>query len=204
MNQQAKPETTDAEKPQSAPRTTGTVAKKTLLWVSGVTPTLMFGREVKNTASVMGWMLRNIIQVVNFNRDQAKDDLNAARENPEEFWDRMVVTAEITESSLRKRYQLATMSAYACFAVLGVAIGIMAAYQGAVAVTVGNAVLINLMLILYINNLHKLYTAREQRIEPVTAFLRKALRDWRLLLPQGLPETYRLRTPRKHRQGSMT
>ncbi len=179
----------EAEKPQRKITT-----KKALLWATGVTPTVMMAREVKSTASVVGWALRNIVQTFWMNREQAKEDLARAKASPEAFWDEVVKEAKVTEQSLRKRYSQATFGAYACLVAISVSSGILAAYQGAAAATIGNIALINILLIIYINHLHKLYTAREQRIITSLAFMKEMLRSPALMLPQPLPPHYKLRT----------
>lgn len=173
----------------------GTITKKTLLWATGVTPVVMLGREVKSTASIVGWALRNIFQSFSLNRELAKEDLKRAKTSPEEFWDEVVASAKITEQSLRKRYSIATYGAYITLGAISVSIGVLIAYQGAAAVTIGNAVLINILLIIYINHMHKLYTAREQKIITTTAFLRAAMKSPAIMAPQSLPTDYKLRKP---------
>ena len=184
-----KPEEPEGKKPAQK-----VSPKKALLWATGITPAVMLGREVKSTASVIGWALRNIVQTLSLNREQAKEDIARAKTSPEAFWDDVVRDAQITEQSLRKRYAAATYGAYACLGAISISTGILASYQGAAAVTIGNIALINILLIIYLNHLHKLYTARCQRIITTWAFMREVLRSPALMIPKPLPENFKLRT----------
>lgn len=188
---------TQTPQPESKKTSGKVAAKKTLLWAVGITPAVMLGREIKSTASIVTWALRNIVQTFSLNREQAKEDLKLAKASPDEFWDEVVASARVTEQSLRKRYALATYGAYACLAAMSIATGILATYEGAAAVTVGNIALINILLIIYINHLHKLYTARHQKIIPTLAFMKELLKSPALMIPQPLPADYKLRTKPK-------
>lgn len=191
---QAAPETAKASRAQTA--------KKAALWISGVTPTKMLAQEAKSTGQITIWMLKNIFQMVKMNSGEAKADKAKASASPEEFWDEVVETAGITEETLHKKYQLATWGSYACLFAMSISIGILSVYQGAAAITVGNIVLINILLILYINNQHKLYTAKNQRIITIPRFIKECLSEPGNLLPSPLPGNYQLRKVKPKNNGA--
>lgn len=169
---------------------------KALGWISGITPTKMAAQEVASMASVSGWALKNFKGMLSFNRAQAKEDLKIASTDPERFWDELITTAKITEESVRIRYTLAYWFSYVLFMGLAIGIGMVAANYTIPMALIGNIMLLNVLLMVYITNLHKLYTAREQRVVTIPAFVKIMLKQPALLLPIPLPKNYKLREGR--------
>lgn len=166
---------------------------KTLGWISGVTPTRMAAQEVTSMASISGWAVSSLKGMLTFNRVQAKEDLKIASTDPERFWDELISTAKITEESVRVRYTLAYWLSYVLFLGLAAGLGMVAAYYSIPMAFFGNLFLLNVLLMVYITNLHKLYTAREQRVVTIPTFVKLMLKNTALLLPIPLPTTYKLR-----------
>ncbi|MGG4645917.1 hypothetical protein [Pseudomonas aeruginosa] len=186
------------EAPANAPSPAKPKSKtlKALGWISGVTPTKMAAQEVASMASVSGWALKNFKGMLSFNRAQAKEDLKIASSDPERFWDELITTAKITEESVRVRYTLAYWFSYVLFMGLAIGIGMVAANYTIPMALIGNIMLLNVLLMVYITNLHKLYTAREQRVVTIPAFVKIMLQQPALLLPIPLPKNYKLREGR--------
>ena len=147
-------------------------------------------------ASIAGWAVSNFKGMLTFNRSQAKEDLKIAAADPERFWDELITTAEITEESVRLRYALAYWFSYVLFMGLAIGVGMVAANYSIPMALIGNLMLLNVLLMVYISNLHKLYTAREQRVVTIPAFVKIMMKKPALLLPIPLPNTYKLRQGR--------
>ncbi len=174
--------------------------KKTIaLWATGLAPFRILGREAKNTAMLVKWNTAAISKTVKVTREEAKQDIQAAKADPEGFWDDVVVSAGVTEESLRSRYKLAFYGSYALLLVMAGSLGMLAGTLGIFAMTVGNLVLLNILVMMYIANVHRLYSAREQRLITIPQFLKLALKIPSLLMPQPLPDSYKLRDQEKSR-----
>ncbi|PMV86719.1 hypothetical protein C1X35_19155 [Pseudomonas sp. FW306-1C-G01A] len=150
-------------------------------------------QEVSSMARISGWALASLKGMISFNRAQAKDDAESARKAPERFWDELVVSANITDKSLRMRYALAYWFSYLLFTGLAGGIGMVATIYSIPMALIGNVMLLNVLLIIYISNLHKLYTAREQKVITIPAFIKQIIKNPGLLFPIPLPKDFKLR-----------
>jgi hypothetical protein len=172
--------------------------KKTIaLWATGLAPFRILGREAKNTAMLVKWNTAAISKTVKATREEAKQDIQAAKTDPEGFWDDVVTSAGVTEKSLRSRYKLAFYGSYALLVVMAGSLGMLAGTLGILAMTIGNLVLLNILVMMYIANVHRLYSAREQRLITIPQFLKLAMKIPALLMPQPLPDSYKLREQKK-------
>lgn len=180
--------------PEAPQRSRRSKALTGLGWLTGVTPTKMAFQEVSSMARISGWALASLKGMITFNRAQAKDDAQSAKKDPERFWDELVVSANITERSLRMRYALAYWFSYLLFTGLAGGIGMVATIYSIPLALIGNVMLLNVLLIIYISNLHKLYTAREQKVITIPAFIKQIIKNPGLLFPIPLPKDFKLRT----------
>lgn len=179
--------------PEAPQRSRRSKALTGLGWLTGVTPTKMAFQEVSSMARISGWALASLKGMITFNRAQAKDDAQSAKKDPERFWDELVVSANITERSLRMRYALAYWFSYLLFTGLAGGIGMVATIYSIPMALIGNVMLLNVLLIIYISNLHKLYTAREQKVITIPAFIKQIIKNPGLLFPIPLPKDFKLR-----------
>lgn len=194
--------TTEQQQPaaaQQTPKSNRSKVRTGLGWLTGVTPTKMAFQEVSSMARITGWALSSLKGMITFNRAQAKDDAEIAKSAPEHFWDELVVSANITDRSLRMRYTLAYWFSYVLFTGLAGGIGMVATNYTIPMALIGNVMLLNVLLIIYVTNLHKLYTAREQKVITILAFIKQLIKNPSLLLPIPLPKNFKLRvaTPPK-------
>ncbi|MFK4136351.1 hypothetical protein ACI2KR_29335 [Pseudomonas luteola] len=169
------------------------VAVRTLGWVSGVTPTVAVFREAKTSAIIIWWMINNLVSLVRFNRTEAKADNTLAKTSPEQFWDECVRTAAITESSVRARYKMAYWLSVVLFFAFSASIAMVIMHMGDAWALTRNLFLLNILFIIHVTNLHRLYTAREQRIITILAFVRLMIMRPALFVPETLPKNYKLR-----------
>lgn len=169
------------------------VAVRTLGWVSGVTPTVAVFREAKTSAIIIWWMINNLASLIRFNRTEAKTDNTLAKASPEQFWDECVRTVAITESSVKTRYRMAYWLSVVLFFAFAASIAMVIMYIGETWALVRNLLLLNILFIIHVTNLHRLYTAREQRIITILAFMKLMLKRPVLFVPDPLPKSYQLR-----------
>lgn len=162
-------------------------------WATGWTPTKMAVNELVSVGKGFGWVFTMFTGLWTKRTAEAEADNLMAQQAPERFWDELVKTADITPESLKSRYRLAYWVDYLVLVALALGIGFTAANAGANSQTIISVALCNLIFVMHMVQVHKLYIAREQRVIPLRQLLRLTLKRPSLFLPEPLPADYRLR-----------
>ncbi len=180
---------------------TGRYAKVGLLWATGIAPTKLaiaeFGKTARFIRDAFHYPLpkKNIKQRIKNFYAEAKADRALARKSPEALWDRSVAESKITEKSIRSRYRGAYWMGVALFFALSANLTLLISSWNVVSVAAGYGFTLTVLLIVYLDTVHKLYVARYQRIPSYLEFFRICLKKPILFVPDSLPSNYKLRTP---------
>lgn len=175
-------------------------AKRGLLWVSGVTPTKLalaeFGKTARFVRDAFRYPLpkKNIKQRIKQFYAEAKADRALARHSPEALWDRSVAESKITEKSIHNRYRSAYWMGVVLLFALSANISLLLSSWNVVNVAAGYGFTMTVILVVYLDIVHKLYVARYQRIPSYLEFFRIGLKKPILFIPDSLPDNYKLRT----------
>lgn len=180
---------------------TGRYAKVGLLWVTGIAPTKLaiaeFGKTARFIRDAFHYPLprKNIKERIKQFYAEAKYDRALARQSPEALWDRSVTESKITEKSIRNRYRSAYWMGVALFFALSANLALLISSWNVVSVAAGYSFTMTVLLVVYLDTVHKLYVARYQRIPSYLEFFRIGLKKPILFVPDSLPSDYKLRAP---------
>lgn len=181
---------------------TGRYAKFVLRWATGVAPTKLAIGEFGKTASLIRDAFyyplpkrKDLIQRVKQFYAEAKADRALARKSPEALWDRSVAESNVTEASIRNRYRKAYWMGVALFFALSTNIALLVSSWNLVSVAAGYGLTLTVILVVYLDTVHKLYVARYQRIPSYLEFFKLGTKKPILFVPDVLPGNYKLRAP---------
>lgn len=181
---------------------TGRYAKFVLRWATGVAPTKLAIGEFGKTASLIRDAFyyplpkrKDLIQRVKQFYAEAKADRALARKSPEALWDRSVAESNVTEASIRNRYRKAYWMGVALLFALSTNIALLVSSWNLVSVVAGYGLTATVILVVYLDTVHKLYVARYQRIPSYLEFFKLGLKKPMLFIPDVLPSNYKLRAP---------
>ncbi len=181
---------------------TGRFAKFVLRWVTGVAPTKLAIGEFGKTASLVRDAFyyplpkrNDLVQRIKQFYAEAKADRALAKQSPEVLWDICVAESKITESSIRSRYRRAYWMGVALLFALAANISLLVSSWGLISVAAGYGLTMTVILVVYLDTVHKLYVARYQRIPSYLEFIRLGARKPILFVPDALPVNYKLRAP---------
>ncbi|MFU3684648.1 hypothetical protein ACM7JK_07630 [Pseudomonas aeruginosa] len=181
---------------------TGRFARFVLRWATGVAPTKLAIGEFGKTASLIRDAFyyplpkrNNLVQRIKQFYAEAKADRALARQSPEALWDISVAESNITESSIRNRYRRAYWMGVALLFALSANIALLVSSWNLISVAAGYGLTMTVILVVYLDTVHKLYVARYQRIPSYIAFIMLGLQKPMLFVPDVLPGNYKLRAP---------
>lgn len=179
---------------------TGRFAKFVLRWATGVAPTKLaigeFGKTAGLIRDAFSYPLpkrKSLIKLIKQFYAEAKADRALARQSPEALWDRSVAESKITESSIRRRYRRAYWMGVALLFALSANISLLVSSWNLISVAAGYGLTMTVILVVYLDTVHKLYVARYQRIPSYLEFIRLGAKKPMLFVPDVLPDNYKLR-----------
>jgi len=181
---------------------TGRYAKFVLRWATGVAPTKLAIGEFGKTASLIRDAFyyplpkrKDLIQRIKQFYAEAKADRALARKSPEALWDRSVAESNVTEASIRNRYRKAYWMGVVLLFALSTNIALLVSSWNLVSVAAGYGLTLTVILVVYLDTVHKLYVARYQRIPSYLEFFKLGTKKPMLFVPDVLPGNYKLRAP---------
>ncbi|EMM8807780.1 hypothetical protein [Pseudomonas aeruginosa] len=164
-------------------------------WLTGWTPTKMAFSELTGNVRLMAWLVRTMKAVIDVRLDEVRAQKELAKVTPETMWADMIRDFEITDATLRRGYRITYWTDVALLLGLAISVGILIVNFNISATSIANAFFANLILILHVMQLHRMYIAREQRCISVLALARQVFFHPSQFLPLPLPEGHKLRSP---------
>lgn len=186
--------TSHKKEPEPAPSQRRPV-RSAVGWLTGWTPTKMAVSELTGNVRLLAWLIRTMKGVVDVRLDEVRAQKELAKVAPETMWSDMIRDFEITEGTLRRGYRITYWTDVALLLGLAISVGILIVNFNISATSIANVFFANLILILHVMQLHRMYIAREQRCISVLALAKQVFLHPSQFLPLPLPEGYKLRSP---------
>lgn len=196
MTEQGTTTTTTSHKKEPEPAPSRRRPVRTAVgWLTGWTPTKMAFSELTGNVRLMAWLVRTMKAVIDVRLDEVRAQKELAKVTPETMWADMIRDFEITDATLRRGYRITYWTDVALLLGLAISVGILIVNFNISATSIANAFFANLILILHVMQLHRMYIAREQRCISVLALARQVFFHPSQFLPLPLPEGRELRSP---------
>lgn len=152
------------------------------------------GRELRAAVMLPVGLFRGIADWYQDAKAAAVEDRRLAELDSEQLWDMMVVEYEITTTSVRKKYRIATLvNAILILSLAGIVGNAVGQSESGTPFLVANALFANIALMLLFQNAYRLNMAYSQSAPPVGQFLKSVMRRPMLLIAKALPRDYAVR-----------